>query len=66
MTEKMTLAQSMMDSKINGFENTSSVMKTSDLSDGDQLCNSYENDGKCIDCRLCWDKSVKNITYKYH
>ena len=34
----------MMDSKIEGFENTSSVMKTSDLSNGDQLCNSYQND----------------------
>ena len=56
----------MMDAKINGFENTSSVMKTSDLSKGDKLCNSYQNDGKCLDCRLCWDKSVKNITYKYH
>ena len=56
----------MMDSKIEGFENTSSVMKTSKLSNGDKLCNSYENDGKCLDCRLCWDKSVKNITYKYH
>jgi len=29
-------------------------------------CKSYENKGKCGDCRVCWDASVKNVSYKKH
>jgi len=30
------------------------------------LCNSYQNSGKCGDCRACWDRSVDLIAYKEH
>ena len=29
-------------------------------------CESFKQDNKCLDCRLCWDKSIDNISYKYH
>lgn len=29
-------------------------------------CHSYKNQGKCGDCRACWDKSIFNIVYKKH
>ena len=29
-------------------------------------CHSFKNEGKCGDCRACWDKTVFNIVYKRH
>ena len=29
-------------------------------------CHSFKNEGKCGDCRACWDKTVKVIVYKKH
>ena len=29
-------------------------------------CESFKQDNKCLDCRKCWDKSIDNISYKYH
>lgn len=29
-------------------------------------CPSSLQDGKCQDCRACWDTSIKNISYKKH
>ena len=49
--------------KIKGFKYTSSVVKDSNLKSN---CDAYKNKGKCLDCRLCWDKSTTDITYKYH
>jgi hypothetical protein len=53
----------MLDTKLKRFDNTSSIKKDSNLKVN---CNSFKNNGKCLDCRLCWDKSIKDITYKYH
>ena len=50
----------MLDTKIKGFDNTSSITKNSNLKVN---CNAYLNNGKCLDCRLCWNKSIKDITY---
>ena len=53
----------MLDTKIKGYSNTSSVTKNSNLKTN---CIAYNQGGKCLDCRLCWNKSIKNITYKFH
>ena len=53
----------ILDTKIKGFNNTSSISKNSNLKSN---CNAYKNQGKCLDCRLCWNKSIKDITYKFH
>jgi len=29
-------------------------------------CHSFKNEGKCGDCRACWDKNVFEIVYKKH
>lgn len=29
-------------------------------------CESYKHDGKCDDCRKCWDVKYKTISYKIH
>ena len=53
----------MLDTKIKGFKYTSSIVKNSTM---ESNCDAYKNQGKCLDCRLCWNKSIKDITYKYH
>jgi hypothetical protein len=30
------------------------------------LCEAYTREGKCGPCRLCWDKSVLNVSYPFH
>ena len=29
-------------------------------------CNAPKQEGKCLDCRACWDKNVKTVTYHKH
>jgi hypothetical protein len=29
-------------------------------------CDAYKREGKCGDCRACWSKNVKVISYPYH
>ena len=43
-------------------------MPTSTVTTNEQeaSCRAFENAGKCGDCRACWDKSTKNITYLAH
>lgn len=33
---------------------------------GAVMCSAYQNEGKCGDCRACWDKSVSTIAYPQH
>jgi hypothetical protein len=52
-------------SKINGsipnaWEHTSSVVTEN------AKCPSANQDGKCMDCRMCWSKDIKNISYGKH
>lgn len=46
------------------FELTSTVHKV-DAPIGHE-CNAHNQDNKCMDCRACWNPSIKNISYKYH
>lgn len=47
-----------------GFKNTSTVHKDKDPIGFD--CVSRFQDGKCLSCTACWDKRIKNISYKAH
>ena len=29
-------------------------------------CPAYKQDGECKDCRSCWSRSVKQVSYKEH
>ena len=52
-------------SKINGsipnaWEHTSSIVTEN------AKCPSANQDGKCMDCRMCWSKEIKNVSYGKH
>lgn len=42
------------------FENTSTVSST------EGSCPAPKQGNKCADCRNCWDKSIKNVSYTLH
>ena len=42
--------------------NTSTVVSDKDKA----TCRAFENDGKCGDCRQCWDGTVENVSYFKH
>lgn len=46
------------------FANTSTVHKDTDPIGF--ACPSSKQGGKCRDCRACWNKDVKNVSYKIH
>jgi len=56
------LSGTMIDGKAPNYANTSTVTTDPKLA----TCKSYENKGQCGDCRKCWDRSIKNITYLKH
>jgi hypothetical protein len=59
------VSAAMVDAKApEGYENTSTV-HTGDLVDGIE-CMAWLNDNKCGACRLCWDKTVKTVSYRKH
>ena len=45
---------------------TSSILKEYVESKGNHLCPSSKQDGKCLTCRACWSKDVKNVNYLLH
>ena len=49
-----------------GWATTSSVTTRKDLKVVGELCKSSEQGGKCLTCRVCWDKTVANVTYLKH
>lgn len=46
------------------FENTSTVHDKKAAYG--MACPAPDQGNKCLDCRSCWDKSIKNISYKKH
>ena len=56
------LSGTMINGKAPNFKNTSTVVTDSAAAD----CRAFENQGRCGDCRKCWDKTIKNIAYFKH
>ena len=46
------------------FNNTSTVHK--DAAAFGLECIAYKQDGKCLDCKACYDTKVKNVSYPKH
>ncbi len=47
--------------------NQSTIVPTVDhAAKGMSLCRAYEQEGKCLTCRQCWNKDVKVIAYLAH
>lgn len=53
------------DAPIRGHENTSTVHRKGDAPEG-HICPAPKQGGNCGDCRACWDKSVKTVSYCLH
>tara|TARA_R100000008_G_C3565033_1_gene158608 strand:+ start:422 stop:1051 length:630 start_codon:yes stop_codon:yes gene_type:complete len=49
---------------LKGFENTSTVHENK--KPFGLKCIAYEQDGKCLDCKACFNKKVKNVSYPKH
>ena len=49
-------------------KNTSTIIPTSEfqVAENTEVCYAYEREGKCGECRKCWDKSVTVIAYPAH
>ena len=47
-------------------EHGSTIIPYDDNRPGVKICRAYDNDGKCGDCRACWDKNVSTIAYVMH
>jgi hypothetical protein len=51
----------------NGFGFPTSTVSTGDKPEnGGDRCHAPDNEGKCGDCRKCWDRSVENVDYLKH
>ena len=51
--------------KVNGAASKSWPW-TSTVSTTTKTCPASDQGGKCIDCRSCWSRDIKNITYAKH
>ena len=51
--------------KVNGAASKSWPW-TSTVSTKDKTCPASDQGGKCKDCRSCWNRDIKNITYAKH
>ena len=58
------VSATMVDDKAGDYANTSTVHQ--DKAPIGLACKAPEQDGKCMDCRACWDKSVVNVSYAKH
>ena len=57
------ISSAMIDGEPIDYKHTSTVH--TDHAQGHE-CKAYENQGKCGDCRACWDSTVKNVSYRKH
>jgi len=46
--------------------NTSTIIPNSTYPVDGYVCNAYDQGGKCLDCRRCWDKETALIAYPMH
>jgi len=58
------VSATMMDTEAGEYLHTSTVHKDKDALGLE--CKAPAQGGKCLECRACWDKSVKNVSYKQH
>lgn len=59
------ISDDMVNQATNKHKGLTSGVHTGTVKRG-QVCSSYETEGKCADCRACWDKKVTHISYKLH
>lgn len=56
--------------KVNGnppqFWQWTSTVHTKGKKHIGKKCPAINQDGQCLDCRNCWKRSIKNISYEQH
>ncbi len=53
-------------SKVDGPAPTAWPHTSTVVTDGAPSCPSGKQGNKCLDCRACWNKDIKNISYGKH
>lgn len=58
------ISDTMVDAKAphNAYLPTSGVVRNK----AEATCRAYDNNGKCGDCRMCWNPKVERVTYPLH
>ena len=59
------VSDDMIDQQTNKHTGHTSGVHTAQPARGIE-CASYDNDGKCGDCRACWDPNVDHVSYRVH
>ena len=49
-----------------GSEHGSTVIPYAETPTSAEVCGAYSRDGKCGECRACWDKEVSVVAYPAH
>jgi len=52
--------------KVNGTAGNAWSHSSTVVTDGSASCLAPSQGGKCLDCRACWDKDIKNVSYGKH
>ena len=52
--------------KIDGAPSQAWPWTSTVVRDGSHTCHANLKGGKCIECRQCWDRSIKNVSYPKH
>ena len=52
--------------KVDGTAGNAWSHSSTVVTDGAPSCRAPDQGGKCLDCRACWDKDVKNVSYGKH
>lgn len=59
-------SDSVLGGTIEGFNTSTIIPHVEDATEEMSVCLAYANDGKCGDCRKCWDRQVKVVAYPAH
>ena len=52
--------------KVDGTAGNAWSHSSTVVTDGSASCAAPDQGGKCLDCRACWNKDVKNVSYGKH
>ena len=52
--------------KVDGTAGNAWTHSSTVVTDGNPSCPAPTQGGKCLDCRACWNKDIKNVSYGKH
>ena len=60
------LSATMINGAPSNIHDHSSTVHTPGVTPIGESCNAGHQGGRCLDCRACWNSSIKNISYEKH